>query len=61
MSKQDIRVTQNIREVKEGATVIGVQVNYQGEPVLIPSPDDIQLHRDELSKIENYSRWADDS
>jgi hypothetical protein len=43
-------VTQNVGEVKEGGTVIGVQVICQGEPVLIPSPKAIQLHRAALSR-----------
>jgi len=60
MDNPNINVTQNVGEVKEGGTVIGVQVVYQGEPVMIPSPEDIQFHRAELTKIETYNRWADE-
>lgn len=60
MDNRNINVTQNVGEVKEGGTVIGVQVVYQGEPVRIPSPEDIQLHRVDLTKIETYNRWADE-
>jgi formylglycine-generating enzyme required for sulfatase activity len=58
MDNRGIHVTQNVGENK--GTVIGVQVVYQGEPVRIPSPEDIQLHRADLANIETYSRWADE-
>ena len=58
MSNPNIHVTQNVGENK--GTVIGVQVTYQGEPVTIPSEEEIQLHRAELTQIENYNRWADE-
>ena len=60
MSERKNQVTQNVGEVKEGGTVIGVQVVYQGEPVTIPSQDAIQLHRANLAKIETYHRWAEE-
>jgi hypothetical protein len=60
MDNRNFHVTQNVGDVKEGGTVVGVQVIYQGEPVRIPSPQDIQLHRAELSQIETYHRWADE-
>lgn len=60
MDNRNINVTQNVGEVKEGGTVIGVQVVYQGEPVTIPSQEAIQLHRADLAKIETYNRWADE-
>jgi len=60
VDNRNINVTQIVGEVKEGGTVIGVQVVYQGEPVRIPSPEDIQLHRADLAKIETYNRWADE-
>jgi len=60
MDKRNIKVTQHVGEVKEGGTVIGVQVVYQGEPIRIPAPEDIQLHRADLAKVETYQRWADE-
>ena len=51
----NIQVSQNVRNVEPGGTVIGVQVVYQGETVRIPSSEDIQLHRAELSQIEILS------
>lgn len=45
---------------KNKGTMIRVQVIYQGEPVLNPSPEDIQLHRAGLVKKEEYHRWADE-
>jgi formylglycine-generating enzyme required for sulfatase activity len=63
MTEPQYNVTQNVGEVKEGGTVIGVMVQqtvYQGEPVTIPSQEAIQLHRADLTKIETYNRWADE-
>lgn len=60
MDNRNINVTQHVGEVKEGGTVIGVQVVYQGEPIIIPSQEAIQLHRADLAKIETYNRWADE-
>ena len=60
MDNRNINVTQNVGEVKEGGTVIGVQVVYKGELVRISSPKDIQLHRADLAKIDTYNRWADE-
>lgn len=60
MDNRNINVTQHVGEVKKGGTVIGVQVVYQGEPVRIPSPEDTQLHRADLARIETYNRWADE-
>ena len=60
MTEPQYNVTQHVGEVKEGGTVIGVQVIYQGEPATIPSQEAIQLHRADLAKTEAYHRWADE-
>lgn len=60
MNNRGIHVTQNVKKVEKGGTVIGVQVNYQGEPVVIPAPEDVGQHRAELASKPEYSRWADE-
>jgi hypothetical protein len=44
MSNRDIKITQNVKKVEHGGTVVGMQVVYQGEPVLIPAPEQVQEH-----------------
>jgi formylglycine-generating enzyme required for sulfatase activity len=60
MTNGNINVTQNVGEVKEGGTVISVQVVYQGELILIPSPEAIEFHRAALVEKEEYHRWANE-
>jgi len=61
MSKREIKIIQDVGEIKDDATVIGMQqVIYQDEPVMIPSPEDVQLHLADLATKETYSRWADE-
>jgi formylglycine-generating enzyme required for sulfatase activity len=60
MSKPDIKITQNVEKVEEGGTVVGMQVIHHGEPVLIPSEEEVLLHRAALRSKEKYHRWADE-
>jgi formylglycine-generating enzyme required for sulfatase activity len=60
MSNRDIKITQNVKKVEKGGTVVGMQVIHQGEPVVIPAPEQVQQHRADLVKKTEYSRWADD-